>query len=331
KIWGEVAEVNGDHVRLVNTLVTTEHDDQGWYSQIQHADGENSFGPRNAETIIQFHQIVAISCQENIHPDAAPYGKNATLGSAVADEKDLPLLSASGQPHPETLLPETPEEAVERSLHLDRIRLEIGMGLVKLATTDQGDLLRRIPLVRSQVASELGIALPRVRVQDNPRLALNAYRILLEDAPIAAWEMQCDRLLAIDSGQVTKTVAGAAAKEPVYGLPGFWIMPGQREQAEMHGYLVCEPSAALAVHLQHILKEYAAELFSVDDLRQLLTRLEKFAPAAASEAKLRVPVPELHVVLRRLLMEQVSIKNLPRILEAIALRACTAHESEDLV
>src|SRR5262245_51128538 len=137
KIWGEVVEVNGDHVRLINTLVTTEHDDQGWYSQIQHADGENSYGPRNAETVIQFHQIVAISCQENIHPDAAPYGKNASLGSAVADEKDLPLLSASGQPHPETLLPESPEDAVERGLHLDRIRLEIGMGLVKLAATEQ--------------------------------------------------------------------------------------------------------------------------------------------------------------------------------------------------
>ena len=220
---------------------------------------------------------------------------------------------------------------LERSLSIDRLRLEIGMGLVKLAATEQGDLLRRIPLVRSQVASELGIAVPRVRVQDNPRLAPNAYRILLEDAPIAAWEMTCDRLLAIDSGQVTKSVVGTAAKEPVYGLPALWIMPGQREQAEMHGYLVCEPSAALAVHLQHVLKEYAAELFSIDDLRELLTRLEKFAPAAAGEATLRVPVPELHVVLRRLLREEVSIKNLPRILEAIALRACSPHEAEDLV
>ena len=80
KIWGEVAEVNGDHVRLVNTLVTTEHDDQGWYSQIQHSDPDSSSGPRNAETIIQFHQIVAISCQDSIHPDAAPYGRDAEKG-----------------------------------------------------------------------------------------------------------------------------------------------------------------------------------------------------------------------------------------------------------
>jgi flagellar biosynthesis component FlhA len=72
-------------------------------------------------------------------------------------------------------------------------------------------------------------------------------------------------------------------------------------------------------------------MFSVDDLRQLLTRLERIAPAAASEATIRVSVPELHVVLRRLLMEEVSIKNLPRILEAIALRACLTHEAEDLV
>ena len=331
KIWGEVAEVNGDHVRLVNTLVTTEHDDQGWYSQLQHADPEATHGPRNAETVIQFHQIVAISCQDNIHPDAAPYGRNPELGSAISEDKAEPRLVAASAPHPETVTAESPEEVLERSLSIDRLRLEIGMGLVKLAATEQGDLLRRIPLVRSQVASELGIAVPRVRVQDNPRLAPNAYRILLEDAPIAAWEMTCDRLLAIDSGQVTKSVVGTAAKEPVYGLPALWIMPGQREQAEMHGYLVCEPSAALAVHLQHVLKEYAAELFSIDDLRELLTRLEKFAPAAAGEATLRVPVPELHVVLRRLLREEVSIKNLPRILEAIALRACSPHEAEDLV
>ncbi len=328
KIWGEIAEVNGDHVRLVNTLVTTEHDDQGWYSQIQHADTENNYGPRNAETVIQFHQIVAISCQDDIHPDAAPFGKNSAQGFAIADEKAEPRLA---QPHPEVMPAESPEDALEKSLHLDRLRLEIGFGLVKLATAEQGDLLRRIPLVRSQVAAELGIAVPRVRIQDNLRLASNAYRILLEDAPVAAWELPCDRLLAIDSGQVTKTVPGTAAKEPIYGLPGLWITPGQREQAETHGYLVCEPGAAIAVHLQHVLKEHAAEMFSVDDLRQLLTRLEKIAPAAVSEASLRVPVPELHVVLRRLLMEEVSIKNLPRILEAIALRACSPHEAEDLV
>src|SRR5258708_7749459 len=100
KIWGEVAEVNGDHVRLVNTLVTTEHDDQGWYSQIQHADQDNR-EPRNAETIIQFHQIVAISCQDIIHPDAAPYGKNSSQGSAVADAKEEPGLISAGQTHPE--------------------------------------------------------------------------------------------------------------------------------------------------------------------------------------------------------------------------------------
>lgn len=330
KIWGEVAEVNGDHVRLVNTLVTTEHDDQGWYSQLQHSDPETVHGPRNAETVIQFHQIVAISCQDNIHPDAAPYGRNPELGSAISEDKSEPRLISGGAPHPETVTAETAEDALERSLSIDRLRLEIGLGLVKLAT-EQGDLLRRIPVVRSQVASELGIAVPRVRVQDNLRLSPNAYRIFLEDAPVATWELTCDRLLAIDSGQVTKTIAGTATKEPVYGLPALWIMPGQREQAEMHGYLVCEPSAALAVHLQHVLKEYAAELFSVDDLRQLLTRLERVAPAAASEATLRVPVPELHVILRRLLMEEVSIKNLPRILEAIALRACSPHEAEDLV
>ena len=337
KIWGEVAEVNDDHVRLVSTLVTTEHDDQGWYSQIQHADPEANCGPRNAETIIQFHQIVAISCQDKIHPDAAPYGLKAEDSASSSAEKkaaSIPRIDqgAEGQTHPENITSaEAAEALLDRSLTLDRLRLEIGLGLVKLATSETGNMLRRIPLVRAQVAAELGVAVPRIRVQDNPHLAPNAYRILLEDAPIASWELIPDRLLAIDSGQVTKAVTGTPAKEPVYGLAGLWIMPGQREQAEMHGYLVCEPGAALAVHLQHVLKEYAAELFSLDDLRHLLTRLEKLAPAAASEATLRVPVPELHVVLRRLLMEEVSIKNLPRILEAIALRACRPHETEDLV
>jgi flagellar biosynthesis component FlhA len=331
KIWGEVAEVNGDHVRLVNTLVTTEHDEQGWNSQVQHADSDGNSGARNAETIIQFHQIVAISCRDNIHPDAAPYGRQGEQGSAIADEGAEPRPISTGMLHPEMISAETPEDVIERSLHVDRLRLEIGMGLVKLAAAEQGDLLRRISLVRCQVAGELGIAIPRVRLQDNPRLATNAYRILLEDAPIADWELQCDRLLAIDGGQVAKTIPGTATKEPVYGLPGLWIMPGQREQAEMQGYLVCEPGAALAVHLRQVFQDFAAELFSVDDLRQLLTRLERVAPTAANEATQRVPVPELHVVLRRLLREEVSIKNLPRILEAIALRACSPHELDDLV
>lgn len=331
KIYGQVAAVNEDHVRLTNTLVTSEHDDQGWYSQMQHADPDAQVGPRNTETLVQFHQIVAITCQDENLDESPPAASQPAASSSAPARASSTLAAAEAFLSGGDAPVEPTDDSWDKNLLLDRLRLEIGSGLLKLATPDSGELLRRIQLMRSQVAGELGIVIPKIRVMDNVHLRAHQYRILLEDATIATSELMADRLLAIDSGQVTKAVAGTATKEPVYGLPALWIGLGQREPAEMHGYLVCDASSALAVHLQHVVKQHAAELFSLDDLRQLLARLEKTCPAAVAEAQLRVPVPEIHAVLRRLLEEDVSIKNLPRILEAISLRACTAHETEDLV
>ena len=339
KIWGNVAAVNDDHLRLVDTVVTSEHDDQGWLSQMQNSEPDGNYGLRNAETIVQFHQIVAISCQDDL-PESRRSIRDAELSadqdeplilaastrSSLANELDSVVLAAENDSSAEQR-----ESPWEKALLLDRCRLELGRGLLPLVSGEKSGLLRRLPLLREEVAGDLGLVAPLVRIRDNPRLDPNAYRIFLDGSEVARGEIHADRWLAINTGHTTKPLAGIPTKEPLYGMSGVWITAAQREQAELFGYLICEPAGALVVHLQNIFEQRAADIFSIDDLKRLLETLEKTAPVVVAEATARVPLPQLFAVLRRLLQEDISIRNLARILEGVALRACTPFDILDLV
>jgi len=210
-------------------------------------------------------------------------------------------------------------ERVEDYLLVDPMEVEIGVGLIRLADPNRGgDLLERIHRIRQNVAADIGIILPKVRIRDNFRLDQQEYRIRIADQPVAGGSIQSAMLLAMDSGVTTGQLPGIATRDPAFGTPALWIQPGLREQAEMLGYTVVEAGAVLATHLTEVIRKHADEILTRDATKHLIEELKKTSPAVVEEL---IPgllkLAEVQQILQMLLREQVPIRQLGAILETL--------------
>jgi flagellar biosynthesis protein FlhA len=212
-----------------------------------------------------------------------------------------------------------PEERVEDYLTVDPMEIELGVGLIRLADPNRGgDLLDRVQRVRQNIAGEIGILMPKVRIRDNMRLEANQYRIKIADIQIAQDELQPTQLLAIDSGMTTGKVDGIATKDPAFGTEARWINPDRADQAEMYGYTVVEAGAVLATHLTEVCRRHADEILTRDATKHLVDELKASSPTVVSELVPGVmSLAEVQSVLHLLLREQVSIRQLSVILETL--------------
>jgi len=216
--------------------------------------------------------------------------------------------------------PEQKEEKIEDYLHVDPMELEIGYGLIPLVDAKQGgDLLDRITMIRRQLATELGIIIPPIRIRDNIQLKPNEYRIKIRTIAVGKGELMSGAYLAMDPGTATKKIRGIQTVEPAFGLPALWITESQKEDAEMSGYTVVELPAVLATHLTEIVKSHAHEILSRQDVRTLLDNIKESNSTLVDEL---IPgvlnVGDVHKVLQNLLRERVSIRDLLLILETLA-------------
>jgi flagellar biosynthesis protein FlhA len=215
------------------------------------------------------------------------------------------------------------EERVEDFLAVDPMEVEIGVGLIRLADPKRGgDLLERIQRVRQNVAADIGILMPKVRIRDNMRLDQNQYRIKIADMPVAEGTVLPGMYLAMDSGMATSKVTGVPTKDPAFGTPAVWIDSQTRDQAEMFGYTVVEPVSVVATHLTEIVRKHADEILSRDATKHLVEELKKTSPAVVDEL---IPgmmkLADVQQILQMLLREQVSIRHLAPILEALGEQA----------
>jgi flagellar biosynthesis protein FlhA len=211
------------------------------------------------------------------------------------------------------------EQRIEQFLAVDPMEIEIGVGLVRLADPDRGgDLLSRITTVRRNVAAELGIVLPKVRIRDNLQLAENAYRIKIANNVVADGNVYSNRLLVMAPGITSGTLEGIGESDPAFGQPAVWIDPHLRDHAEMLGYRPLEGAAVLAAHLAQVVRTHADELLTRDATKHLVQELKKTAPAAVEELIPGVmKLSELQQVLQMLLREQVPIRQLALVLETL--------------
>ena len=211
------------------------------------------------------------------------------------------------------------EERIEDYLTIDPMELELGVGLIRLADPNRGgDLLPRITSVRQQVASEIGIVLPKIRIRDNMRLGENDYRLKIMNNVVADGLVLPERLLAMDGGTAQGRLLGIDVKDPAFDQPAVWIEHQQRDQGEMQGYTMVEPAAVLATHLQEVVRRHAEDILTRDATRHLMDELKKTSPAVVDELIPGVmKLGEVQNVLQMLLREEVSIRQLSLILETL--------------
>jgi len=223
---------------------------------------------------------------------------------------------------------ETPEDL----LKIDTIGLEIGYGLIPMVDANHGgDLLERIGAIRRQLAGELGIIVPSIRIRDNVRLRPNAYQIKIKGIKVAGAELMTDHLLAINPGFVEDKLDGFDTKDPAFGLPATWIIPPLKDVAEAKNYTVVPPSAVLATHLTEVVRGAAPEILTRQDAQHLVDSLKKDYPALVNSViPEHVSLGTLHKVLQALLSERIPIRDLATIVETTSDYASATKEADVL-
>ncbi|MBN2580283.1 MAG: flagellar biosynthesis protein FlhA [Pirellulales bacterium] len=244
---------------------------------------------------------------------------SACVGLAVTINRRSARAVAQQQAQKQAEAATKPEERVEDYLTVDPMELEIGVGLIRLADPRRGgDLLERVQRVRQNVAADIGVLLPKVRIRDNMRLEQNQYRIKIAGMPVAEGTLYPNMFLAIDSRMTRGKVPGIATTDPAFGTPALWIEPGVRDQAEMLGYTVVEPGSVIATHLTETVRRHADEILTRDATKHLMDELKRTAPAVVEELIPGVmKLAEVQQILQLLLHEQVPIRQLGPILEVL--------------
>ncbi|MBB6282177.1 flagellar biosynthesis protein FlhA [Geobacillus subterraneus] len=211
-------------------------------------------------------------------------------------------------------------ESVIQLLHVDPIEFEFGYALIPLADAAQGgDLLDRIVMIRRQLALELGIVVPVVRIRDNIQLQPNEYRVKMKGEEVARGELLLDHYLAMSPGVDDHSVDGIETVEPAFGLPAKWISEAMKDRAEMLGYTVVDPPSVVSTHLTEVLKAHAHELLGRQETKQLIDHLKESYPVLVDDVTPNpLSIGDVQKVLAKLLKEKVSIRNLPLIFETLA-------------
>src|SRR5699024_8468361 len=212
------------------------------------------------------------------------------------------------------------EESVVNLLSIDPIEFEFGYGLIPLVDAKQGgDLLDRIVMIRRQLAIDLGIVIPVVRIRDNIQLEPNEYRIKLKGNEVASGEILLDHYLAMTPDIDSDMIEGIETKEPAFGLPAKWINEANKDEAELFGYTVVDPPSVVSTHLTEELKKHAHILLGRQETKELIDHLQEDYTILVEEVTPNpLSVGDIQKVLAKLLQENISIRNLPVIFETLA-------------
>lgn len=259
---------------------------------------------------------------------ATPINDILTVPVALALGIGAFAMSRKGKEDPEELLEmeeeiETDEmkspENIINLLNVDPIEFEFGYGLIPLVDATQGgDLLDRVVMIRRQLAIELGLVIPVVRIRDNIQLQPNEYRIKIKGSEMARGELLLDHYLAMSPGG-NDSIEGIDTIEPSFGLPAKWITENVKEDAEILGYTVVDPPSVVSTHLTEVIRANAKELIGRQETKQLVDHVHATYPILIDEL---TPTPlsigEIQKVLAKLLGEHVSVRNLPIIFETLA-------------
>nr|WP_215767083.1 flagellar biosynthesis protein FlhA [Gluconobacter cerinus] len=226
--------------------------------------------------------------------------------NAEEDAVSLPENTQSGEP------------PINESLRVDLLRLELGFNLLSIASGDGARLTEQIKVLRRTIAGEMGFILPPVRIQDNLQLSSDAYAVKIKEIEIGHGEVRISRILAMNPKGGLPDLQGEETREPAFNLPALWIDQSERENAIIKGYTVVDPASVIITHLTELVRENMAELLSYSETQKLLDDMPRDQQKLIVDLiPSQVSVSVVQRVLQSLLAEQISIRDLSGILEAL--------------
>ncbi len=240
------------------------------------------------------------------------------------EAKEFALMAAQNETSVEA--PQTEEDYykdinnVYSLIGVEPIEMEFGYSLIPLVDESSGGkMLNRIVIFRRQYAQEMGFVIPSVRLRDSSSLNTNQYVIKVRGEEVAKGEILVDHYLALEPASPTAEVDGIETVEPAYGIPSKWILPENKELAEIYGYTVIDPLSVMLTHLSETIRQHAYELLNRQEVVQLVESLKKTSPELIEETVPNiVTYGNLQKVLINLLKEGIPIKDMETILETIA-------------
>jgi flagellar biosynthesis protein FlhA len=247
------------------------------------------------------------------------------LYRAIKDRDPLAIAAAQkrlAEAEEQKALPE-PRDAALEALQVDALELAIGFGLVPLVDQNAGgSLLSRVKTIRRQIASELGVVIPPVRIHDEVGLDAHEYVVKVRGAEVAQGRILAGHQLAMDPGDAVGQLSGVPTTEPAFGIPATWIPDAARAEAEALGHTVVDRESVIVTHLTETIRAHAGDMLTRQDTRALLDQLKETNAAVVEEVVPDVlQLGEVQRVLQALLREGVSIRDLGTIVEAIGDKA----------
>ncbi|WP_180383494.1 flagellar biosynthesis protein FlhA [Campylobacter vicugnae] len=246
--------------------------------------------------------------------------------SAIKNDKQSSQQSSTGSkatPASANKIPKKSEEeiAMEEQAKIDDIlkieilELDLGYGLLKLA---DGDLVERIRAMRRNMATMLGFLMPKIRLRDNILLGPNEYKFKLKGVVIGSGIVYPDKCLAMDSGYVSADIDGIAVKDPAFGLDALWIDQNYKEDAILSGYTVADAASVISTHMSELVKQNASELLTKQEVQNILEKVKSEYSVVVEDTLKVVGVGVIQKVLKALLKDNIPIKDMLSILEAIS-------------
>ena len=229
-----------------------------------------------------------------------------------AEEKEMEKLPADNDYYRDI-------DNVFKLLNVEPIEMEFGYSLLRLVDEKSGgNFIERVVIFRKQLALDMGMVIPSVRMTDNPEINPNMYIIKIKGEEVARGEILVDHYLALDSGDVTQQIEGIDTVEPAFGLPAKWISEDKKIMADVAGYTLIDPVSVMITHWSEIMKRYAHELLSRQDVSTMLDNVKKTNPIVVDDIIPKViSVGYLQKILANLLKEGIPIRDLETILETI--------------
>jgi flagellar biosynthesis protein FlhA len=250
-------------------------------------------------------------------------------GYLIKNNKKKQAVIAAAQAQVVEQEEDTAVDNVVNLLPLDPMEVELGYALLPLVESPGGGLLHRITTIRRQLALEMGLIVPTVRVRDNLSVSPNSYAVKLRGIDVGRGELFPGRYLAMNAGGSSALIDGIPTEEPAFGLPATWVESGQRDRAELLGYTVVDPQSVVATHLTEIFRRHASDLLGRQDVQHLLNNLKADYPAVVEELTGGLmTLGEIQRVLQNLLAERVSIRDLLTICETLATHARATKDPE---